>query len=162
MASLNASMRSRVTSSSGFFAEARQFGQIGDVGGDDDAVGALAQALEHVLERSFEVVDVLAADDIVRPGPDRDEIRLDLALEQELKRRVKLLGIGAGYRQQGQEHLVETLIQLVLNEVHVTIRHRLGADACRIARANRQINEPIRRLGRAATPPPGWLRKAVQ
>ena len=135
----------------GMLAKARQLGEIGDVGGDDDAVSALAQALEHVLERSPEVVDVLSADHVVRPGPDRDEIRLDLALEQSVQPRIELLGIRPGYRQQCREHLVDALFQLIGNDIHVAVRDRLSADPCGIACANRQIDKLLRRLGLAGT-----------
>ena len=43
-----------------------------------------------------EVVDVLSADHVVPPGPDRDQIRLDLALEQSIKPPIELLGIAPG------------------------------------------------------------------
>jgi hypothetical protein len=101
------------------------------------------------FERVLEVVGVLAADDIVRPGPHRHQIRLDPGLEQHFQRRIELFGIGAGYCQRREKYLIDTIVQLFGNAEHIAVRERLGADAGGIAPANRQVDDPIRRLGRA-------------
>ena len=64
--------------------------------------GALAQALEHVLERGLEVVGVLPTDDVIRACPDRDEIRLELAPEQALERGIEPSVSAPGIAEQGQ------------------------------------------------------------